>query len=53
MADLQALDPTQLATPAFILLMLVEAFWLARHRQEDYVGYARKDTAASLTMGTV
>ncbi|MFY0521899.1 sterol desaturase family protein [Archangium gephyra] len=53
MADLQSLDPTQLATPAFILLMAVEAFWLARHRDEGNVGYAAKDTAASLTMGTV
>ena len=53
MADLQSLDPTQLATPAFILLMVVEAFWLARHREEGNVGYAAKDTAASLTMGTV
>ena len=53
MADLSSLDPTQLATPAFIFLMLVEAAWLARHRQEGYVGYAGKDSAASLTMGTV
>ncbi|HYO71450.1 MAG TPA: sterol desaturase family protein, partial [Archangium sp.] len=53
MADLQSLDPTQLATPAFILLMAVEILWLARHRQEGYVGYTVKDSAASLTMGTV
>ncbi|HEX5746324.1 MAG TPA: sterol desaturase family protein [Archangium sp.] len=53
MADLHSLDPTQLATPAFILLMAVELLWLARHRQEGYVGYTVKDAAASLTMGTV
>ncbi|REG23340.1 sterol desaturase/sphingolipid hydroxylase (fatty acid hydroxylase superfamily) [Archangium gephyra] len=53
MADLQSLDPTQLATPAFLLLMAVELLWLARHRQEGYVGYTVKDSAASLTMGTV
>ena len=53
MADLPSLDITQLATPAFILLMVVEALWLSRHRREDLVGYGAKDTAASLTMGTV
>ena len=53
MADLQSLDPTQLATPAFLLLMAVEILWLARHRQEGFVGYTVKDSAASLTMGTV
>jgi sterol desaturase/sphingolipid hydroxylase (fatty acid hydroxylase superfamily) len=53
MASLPSFDPTQFATPAFILLMVVEGLWLSRHREEGLVGYATKDTAASLTMGTV
>ena len=44
-------DLTLLAVPAFIVLMLAEGFFLARHRDEDYRGHTLKDTAASLTMG--
>ena len=53
MADLPSFDPTQLATPAFLLLIAVEIAWLARHKREGLVGYGLKDTVASLTMGTV
>jgi sterol desaturase/sphingolipid hydroxylase (fatty acid hydroxylase superfamily) len=53
MANLSSLDPTQLAIPAFILLMAVEIAWHVRNRREGLVGYSVKDTAASLTMGSV
>lgn len=42
------------AIPAFVVMMLVELAWLARHRespQGPFVGYTLKDSAASITMG--
>ena len=36
--------------PAFIVLMVVEGMWARRHRQEA-VGYANRDTVASLSFG--
>ena len=40
------------AIPIFLVTMAIEALW-ARRRRDDprYVGYARKDTLASLAMG--
>ena len=37
--------------PAFIVLMAIEALWVRRH--PDHVGYERRDTVASLSMGIV
>src|ERR1043165_2498693 len=36
--------------PAFIVLMILEGIWTRKH-PEDIVGYERRDTVASLSMG--
>jgi sterol desaturase/sphingolipid hydroxylase (fatty acid hydroxylase superfamily) len=38
------------AIPAFLVLIVLEVFWARRH-PEDIVGYERRDTFASLSMG--
>ena len=39
------------AIPAFVLTMVLEAWWLHRRSRAGHLGYAPKDTAASLAMG--
>ena len=38
--------------PAFIVLMILEGIWTRKH-PEHIVGYERRDTVASLSMGVV
>ena len=51
LADVPFVDLITPAIPAFIVLMLVEAFLLARDEDGDVLGYTLKDTSASLAMG--
>ncbi len=44
-------DPVLWSIPAFLLLTVLEAVSYRFHPDEDQVGYAGKDTAASLSMG--
>ncbi|MEZ5709346.1 MAG: sterol desaturase family protein [Blastomonas sp.] len=42
-------SPTELAVPAFIILMLLEIWWV---RRRDRLAYEPKDTLVSLALGT-
>ena len=44
-------DVVTLSIPAFLLLILLEAFSFVFHADQDELGYERRDTATSLTMG--
>jgi sterol desaturase/sphingolipid hydroxylase (fatty acid hydroxylase superfamily) len=51
MTEAAPVDLTLLAIPAFLVLIAAEFAYLARHRDEGFVGYTAKDSAASLSMG--
>ncbi len=51
LVDTTFIDFLTPAIPAFVILMLVEAFLLRNDEDGDILGYTRKDTVASLSMG--
>ena len=51
LADVPYVELITPAIPAFIVLMVVEGFLLARDRDGDVLGYTVRDTSASLAMG--
>lgn len=51
MMELVAPELIRPAIPFFFALILIELVVMAVRPDEDYVGFARKDTAASLSMG--